>query len=150
MFKRILVPIDGSEHATRAVDIAGSLAGKDGAALTLLHVLTHAGGYSVPKELQAYAKVEHIRITEKDLIESVGQEILGNAARRLRDNGVDAVEERLESGDPASVIAAVAEGSGADLIVMGRRGLGDLGGLLLGSVSHKVAQAVDCSCLTVK
>ena len=88
MFTRILVPIDGSEHATRAVDIAGSLTGQDGVQLTLLHVLTHAGGYSVPKELQAYAKVEHIRVTEKDLIESVGREILGNAAQRLRDQGV--------------------------------------------------------------
>ena len=37
-----------------------------------------------------------------------------------------------------------------DLIVMGRRGLGDLGGLLMGSVSHKVCHLADCACLTVK
>ena len=37
-----------------------------------------------------------------------------------------------------------------DMIVMGRRGLSDLQGLLMGSVSHKVSHLADCACLTVK
>lgn len=150
MFKHILVPVDGSDHANRAVEIASDLATTSGAQLILLHVLTRAGGYNVPKELESYAKVEHIRITEKDMIKSVGQEILANAAKRAREHGGADSAPRLESGDPASRITAVAKENGIDLIVMGRRGLGDLGGLLLGSVSHKVAQAVECCCMTVK
>lgn len=150
MFKHILVPIDGSEHAKRAIGVASDLSKKHGAKLTLLHVLTQVGGYNVPEELESYAKIEHIRVTENDLIESVGQELLANAMQLARDHGASSCDTRLEHGDPASLISAVAGNSDADLIVMGRRGLGDLGGLLLGSVSHKVAQAVDCSCLTVK
>ncbi len=150
MFKHILVAVDGSEHANRAVEVASGLAGQEGAKMTLLHVLTHAGGSQVPRELKSYEQIEHIRITESDLIQSVGQELLANAAVLARDRGGPSCETRLESGDPASRIAAVAKDDAVDLIVMGRRGLGDLGGLLLGSVSHKVAQVVDCSCLTVK
>ena len=55
----------------------------------------------------------------------------------------------LEFGDPAGVLVDYAKAHAIDLIVMGRRGLGDLGGLLLGSVSHKVAQLASCACLTV-
>lgn len=150
MFKHILVPVDGSEHAKRAVEVASDLAKQTGAKLTLLHVLTHVGGYNVPNELQSYAKIEHIRVTEKELIESVGQEVLATAMQLAHDNGASGCKTQLENGDPASQIATAARDGDADLIVMGRRGLGDLGGLLLGSVSHKVAQAVDCSCLTVK
>ena len=55
-----------------------------------------------------------------------------------------------EEGDPARVIAEHAGLHKVDLIVMGRRGLGGLEGLLLGSVSHKVAQLAPCACLTVR
>lgn len=150
MFNHILVPVDGSVHAGRAVEIASDLAKRLDARLTLIHVLTHSGGYSVPEELASYAKIEHIRVTEHDLIQSAGQEILANAKKQVRDQDAGECETVLESGDPASKIAEVAGSKGADLIVIGRRGLGDLSGLLFGSVSHKVAQAVDCCCLTVK
>jgi len=150
MFKHILVPVDGSEHAERAIDIAGDLAQRYGAKVTLLHALTHVGGYQVPKELKAFERIEHMRVTEHDLIESIGQEILAKAEKRTRDHGVKDCTTLLETGDPARLIADTVTGEGADLIVMGRRGLGDLGGLLLGSVTHKVSQAVDCCCLTVK
>ncbi|WP_193367629.1 universal stress protein [Pelagibius marinus] len=150
MFKHILVPVDGSEHAGRAVDIAGDLAQRYGAKVTLLHVLTQAGGYQVPSELLAFEKIEHLRITEHDLIEGAGQEILTKAEQRARNHGAADCATLLESGDPAGHVVQTANGQNVDLIVMGRRGLGDLGGLLLGSVSHKVSQAVDCCCLTVK
>ena len=56
----------------------------------------------------------------------------------------------LAAGDPAKEILNIANEEHADIIVMGRRGLGDLAGLLLGSVSHKVAHLAECACLTVK
>ena len=56
----------------------------------------------------------------------------------------------VHEGDPASAILAVAKEADADLIVMGRRGLGDLAGLLLGSVSQKVTHLAECACLTVR
>jgi nucleotide-binding universal stress UspA family protein len=150
MFKHLLVPVDGSEHAGRAIDIAADLAQRYGAKLTLIHVLTRVGDYRVPEELKAFEQVEHMRVTTHDLIESVGREILEDAEKRARGKGAKDCACVLETGDPARLIEYTAETQGVDLIVMGRRGLGDLGGLLLGSVSHKVAQAVDCCCLTVK
>ena len=56
----------------------------------------------------------------------------------------------LEDGDPASTILRVAKGLDADMIVLGSRGLGDAKGLLLGSVSHKVAHFAECTCVSVK
>ena len=58
--------------------------------------------------------------------------------------------DQIEVGDPAAAILEVAKGRKADLIVMGSRGLGDLQGLLLGSVSHKVGHLADRTCITVK
>jgi nucleotide-binding universal stress UspA family protein len=53
------------------------------------------------------------------------------------------------SGDPAACILEAARNSQARFIVMGRRGLGRLAGLLIGSVSQKVSQLADCTCITV-
>ncbi len=150
MFKHILVCVDGSEHANRAVDVASDLAKSEGAELTLLHAMARAGGTHVPEALESFEKIEHMRITERDVMESVGREILVEAQQRAREKGVATCTTAMEVGDPAKIIVESVARTGADLIVMGRRGLGDLKGLLLGSVSHKVAQAADCCCLTVK
>lgn len=64
--------------------------------------------------------------------------------------GVDHVDTMVRTGPPARTIVHVAEEIGADTIVMGSRGLGDLEGLLLGSVSHKVTTLAKCTCVTVK
>ena len=64
--------------------------------------------------------------------------------------GVKSVRSVVEDGDPARCILDCATRDNADLVVLGSRGLSDLKGLLLGSVSHKVSQLAECTCMTVK
>ena len=66
--------------------------------------------------------------------------------------GANKVETVVHSGNPAVVIVDHIDESmsPSDAVVMGRRGLGDLGGLLLGSVSHRVAQDATCAVITVQ
>jgi nucleotide-binding universal stress UspA family protein len=56
----------------------------------------------------------------------------------------------VKRGQPARTIVSTAEEVQADAIVLGSRGLGDVSGLLLGSVSHKVASLAKCNVITVK
>ncbi len=64
--------------------------------------------------------------------------------------GVKKVESTLERGDAAQAILEQAKKLGVDLIVLGSRGLGNVEGVLLGSVSHKVGQMAPCPCATVR
>lgn len=150
MITKILVPVDGSNHAERAVDFASSLAEEYGAELILLNVMSHAGSSQVPEELKQFAELEHVRITEADVLKSAANEIINNAYQRAVDFGVKKIERDLAVGDPAETIVDHVKGNKVDVVVMGRRGLGRIGSLLLGSVSSKVAQLADCTCITVK
>jgi nucleotide-binding universal stress UspA family protein len=67
-----------------------------------------------------------------------------------RGAGVGDVRTEVKTGQPARAIIKTAEAGGYDTIVMGSRGHGDLEGLLLGSVSHKVASLAKCTVVTVK
>ena len=146
----ILVPTDGSDHARKAVELAADLAQKYEAKLILMHVTAESWSERIPEELRSYAHGEHMDETQRGIMDSVGRQILARAESAARDKGLENVRTLLEVGDVAARILAVAEDEGADLIVMGSRGLGDLAGLLQGSVSHKVTQYARCSCITVK
>ena len=122
--------------------LAGALAGKCGAKLTLLHAQTEIGRGIVPQEFD-------VALTEAEMMRGAGEELLQRAAARAREAGASEVQAVLEIGDPAGILVDYAEANAIDLVVMGRRGLGTLGELLLGSVSHKVTQAVPCACMTV-
>jgi nucleotide-binding universal stress UspA family protein len=130
MFQRILVPSDGSEHALRAVRLAGRLAKEQGATLVLLTVIT------IPQSLVMATGVGDGVIQE--YVDESSGEALGPALAALREMGVDA-EVRIEMGSAAEVILDEVVDLGADLVVMGKRGVGELKGLLLGSVSSRVA-----------
>jgi nucleotide-binding universal stress UspA family protein len=162
MVETILVPTDGSEHADKAVAFAADIAVKYGAGIILLHVLSDPGSGRVPDEMRELGRLEHIRITEHDIrqahiritehdIRQAGaNELLHNADTKAREHGATEIEQVIEVGDPTRHILACAEARGADLIVMGSRGLGDLRGLLLGSVSHKIGHLAKCTCITVR
>lgn len=147
--KRILVAVDGSEPARRAARRAADLAVRYGAELVLVNVLPSGAHEVVPKELADFAEIEHLHLTKGDLLRSVAEQILHQAEADVRELGVAEVRSVVETGDPATAIAELARGEKADLVVMGRRGLGALAGLLLGSVSHKVTQLAPCDCLMV-
>ena len=176
MFETILVPTDGSEHANKAVQLAADIAEKYQARLVLLHVMPKG---PLPDEVLQMARVEHISSgssggsaplspegkfpastilgAESETLEQTGQvlqfladKILADARRVAQDKGVENLSTGIEDGDPAEQILRHAESEGANLIVMGSRGLSDLKGLLMGSVSHKVSQLSPCSCITVK
>ncbi len=150
MFKKIMVPVDGSDHAVRAVALASELALRYGAELIVLHVIKKTGSSLVSKELEFYARVEHITLSELDRLETAANRIVAWAEAQAQQAGVRAVDQITEIGDPGPTIVDCANKNGVDLIVMGRRGLGRMTELLLGSVSHRVAQLADCACLTVK
>lgn len=148
MIKRILVATDGSRHADAALDVAADIAKACNAEVTVAHIMRHAGSGRVPEELRSLAELEHIEITEQQMLRSIGEEIARKAEQRLRAAGVAKVNSRVEVGSPADRIVEIARDIGADLITIGRRGLGGLGSALLGSVSLKVMQSADRPCLT--
>jgi nucleotide-binding universal stress UspA family protein len=176
MLSKILCAIDGSDHAEKAVDWASMLAQKFDAELILLFVVPHR---MAPPELRRMAEAEHVvqrteppappvslqpglpsRWSSEDLSQSaatsatiyqeLGERLVDGARWQAENAGVGKVTGLVEDGDAAHRIVEVAQRENVDLIVMGRRGLGDLKGLLLGSVSHKVAQLATCACLTVE
>ena len=150
MVKIILVPTDGSEHADKAIAFAADIAQKYGAQVSLLHVMRDPGNGRVPEELRGLARLEHVEITERDIRQSAANELLRRAEQRAREHGAERVESVIEQGDPTGRILDCARAREADLIVMGSRGLSDLKGLLLGSVSHKVGHLAKCTCVTVR
>ena len=148
-FKTILVALDGSKHAVSVADAAADLALRCDAKLLILHVVAPIFDGKVRNDLANLARMEHREQTEYEMLQGFGQDIVHSAELSARQKGVTRVEALVEVGDPAGVIVDVARARGADLIMLGRRGLGTLAGLLLGSVSHKVIQVADRPCLTV-
>jgi nucleotide-binding universal stress UspA family protein len=150
MIKNILVPVDGSAHALRAIDFASDIAQKYDAPITLLQVMPRFGSMEIPEQLREYAATENVQVSEHEVLQSAANRILEDAEGRARSNGIVNIQGVAEVGDPARTIVDYAKRHDVDLIVMGARGLGDLAALLLGSVSHKVCHLAECNCVLVK
>ncbi|MEQ6916711.1 universal stress protein [Halomonas aquatica] len=145
MFRSILVPVDGSEHAKKALSVACQLARQEGSSLVLLHIpemLAH--------EATLVWGIGAIAIeASQEQRDSAGRQVMDRAAESARDQGAPHIETMIAQGDPARTILDEAARRGVDAIVMGSRGLGDLKGLVVGSVSHKISHAADCTVITV-
>jgi len=145
--KKILVPIDGSEEAFRAIDLAAELAYKGNAEVVLLNVI---GREQLPDAIRRFAGVEHIDgPPEWQYEQLVAAGVLKAGQQRARDKGIKTIDTRVRHGDSAKAIVEAASDKSIDMIVMGNRGLGSVRGLAFGSVSQKVSQLAPCSVITV-
>lgn len=151
MIKKILVAIDGSDHAWKALDLAIELAKAHQAKLIVLHVTTYE---PIPEALLSYAKVEGLPAEEEMARfrygRTLGDSLTNDAQGRAHAAGLGTVDARTTEGRPASVILETAAAEQVDMIVIGSRGVSEPHALLLGSVSHKVAHLAPCTCVTVK
>ncbi len=140
--RQILVPIDFSDHAKPVMEWARELAKEHGSKLILLHA------YHLPVEFQqlegAYLPPEFWTNVKTE-----AQQSLDEYAAEIGRQGVE-VEAVVREGYPATVIEEEAERLGADLIVIGTRGLSGLKHMLLGSIAERVVQRAPCPVLTVK
>jgi nucleotide-binding universal stress UspA family protein len=136
MLEKILVAVDESQHARKTVPAVVELARTGSGTVRVLHV----------REL-AFARAT----VDDDSVEAAKQ-LVDGVVEELQRAGVTAEGsvQTTTHGSPAATILEQARDFGAGLIVVGSRGLSDLGGLLLGSVAHKVIQLSTCPVLVVR
>jgi len=147
MIKAILVATDASPASNKAIDMAADMAAKYDASLTLLYVIREM---QLPEELRNMAEVEKLAGPRAEVLQFVAGKILNDAQARAKHHGASRVDSITREGDPATAIIEEAERLGVDLVVMGTRGLGQVKGMLLGSVSRKVSNLADVHCLIVR
>ena len=145
--KNILVALDGSESASKALTLAIDLAVRYGATLHLVHVIPRPT--VVSEELREFARTEHVELPVAVAMSPQGQSIVGAGQARATAKGVHSLKTEILIGDPAKRLLEYAGEQAIDLLVVGRRGVSQLRGLLLGSVSSKVTSLPECPVLTV-
>jgi len=143
----VLIPVDGSDNSTRAVDAAcRHLACEQPAMVHLLNVQPPINSGMVKDHLS------------QDLIDKFYQELgetaLEPARARLQEAGI-AYTSHVEVGDVAQTIARYVRDLNCDQVIMGTRGLGSgaigaISGLLMGSIATKVLHLVDVPVTFVK
>lgn len=127
MYKKILLPVDGSEHSSLACHHAVALAVAGGMEIVLLNCYGE-----LPATIGGTARDEIIALAEAE-----GRAILAPCERTCEENKVKH-KSLIWCGGPGRAIVQAAQAEGCDLIVMGSRGLSDFSGMVMGSVSHRV------------
>ncbi len=140
--QKILVPVDFSDHSERALDMAVFLARSLGATLDLLHCCQFTASMIPPYGVVIPEAFDR-SVREAAAIQ------LGQWREKAAAEGVE-VRAGLCSAYPSVGIVDAAEEMGADLIVMGTRGLAGIKHVLLGSVAERVLRQAPCPVVTVK
>ena len=135
MYKRALVPLDGSPVAETILPFILQIAGPLDMDIVLLRVVR-----PTPPTIIEGTKYMEIEDVEARRVEA--EEYLAPVAAELRGKGVR-VSTRVRRGEPAEQIVSAAEHEGADLIAMSTHGRGGLGRLLFGSVAEAVLRHAD-------
>ena len=157
LFDKILVAVDGSEPAYRALDVAVDLADRYSAEMVIVSVVTPLiyplirftstdFPTPVPAIIPAAAAGEYIKE-----LRTQHEKVLEDALKRAKETKPDLkVSTKILEGRPADEIVRFAKEERFDIIVMGSKGLGGIKEIFLGSVSDRVADEASCPILIVK
>ena len=143
---KILLATDGSEEADLAAQSAADLAARTGSEL---HV-THVGEALSHMKYSLGAEVGPLPAGPQELLDKEAKEVLEAQLERMREAGASVTEAHLMSGRADEEIIFRAEQVGADLVVVGSRGLGGIRRARLGSVSDSVVRHTHCPVLVVR
>jgi nucleotide-binding universal stress UspA family protein len=148
LFRKILVPVDGSHSCLHAKMLAASIGRKFNSKITAVHVVSHEFMHPELKaQYQLPSSILH-RIDESYL--EAGKKIIRNAEELFREAGVE-VETRLVTfEDPAEYVLEVVKDEEYDLVIIGNRAQHQAERYSLGSVTEKVARHAECPVLIVK
>ena len=135
---KVLVATDGSKDSMEAGEFVGKMVAEDPELeIHLVTVMDPSIGLTPSVGLGIESGFGVLPRLNEILVESA-QRALDDTEKFLADVGVTVASKRAEWGAPASVICRVAEAEDMDLIVVGSRGMGEIAGLVLGSVSSRV------------
>jgi nucleotide-binding universal stress UspA family protein len=152
MINRILLATDASAASNRALKMAAQFAVLHDAELLIIHVI---------RDMQIPFKIKEIPELEADALASfndaretimrkIAETVLRAAREKAKKAGAKKIETAIGTGDPAISILSFAKRRKIDMIVIGTRGLGKLKSTILGSVSRKVTNNAETSCLIVR
>jgi nucleotide-binding universal stress UspA family protein len=144
-YRTIVVGTDGSERSMRAVERAGALAADGGPRLVIVCAYHSASDREVREAANALREEAYLVIGS-----SPAESSLRTSAGRARSRGARDVVTRAVAGDPPDVLAKMVADVGADLLVVGNRGLNTIVGRLLGSVPSSVARHAGCDVTIVR
>ena len=144
-FHRIVVGTDGSESATQAVIHASRLATAFGATVEIVC------GFQPPdpREIARWIQEAPSDLVGRISGTAAAEQVVEKALEVATAEGAKA-EARFEEGDPAELLIEAAERSGAELIVVGNKGMSGVKRFLLGSVPNKVSHHAPCDVLIVQ
>lgn len=142
MYKKILVPIDGSDSCSNIMDYIKTFGEAYGSKIVLLNV------YGLPM-MTEYNNYPAYPLENAYSIEKQSEEILKRSKALLGDVSFE-IETISEAGNPAATIIDVAEKNECDLIIMCTHGMGTMKRFLLGSVTNKVVHHAHIPVLIVR
>ncbi len=148
MYKKILLPTDGSEYANKAAKQAIWIARQSGAELMVINVIETSSLVGLP--------AEDLIVRIREMLKEEGQKSL----EKISDMVMESKEEDecqkdvklsldIKEGSPSDVIIKTVEREGIDLVVMGTSGKHGLDRFLLGSVTENVVRSASCPVLVV-
>lgn len=178
MIRKIVVALDGSAEAGRALDLAIECAAAFKAELILAHVMSDRALTQGERELarneydadlqQAVLKmpalvalstsstgasdlmIEASHELDRTIRTAIARGVMNQAEQRAKEAQVPTVKTILRDGHPTESLLAIAKEVKPDLFILGKRGLGGFRKLLLGSVSDGVSSSAECSVVTVR
>ena len=139
-FKKILLPVDGSESSKLAKRTAIGLSTTMDAEILLLYVTG-----AIPTIITGKPREEAVKSQQEE-----ADQVLAPYREVLMEHKVNYNEMVVPSFNAGDMICQVARDEGCDIVVMGSRGMGDWKGLMLGSVTHRVLAHCDLPVLVVR
>ena len=152
MINSILVATDASAASNRALKMAVQIAGLHNAELLIIHVIRDM---QIPFDIKEIPELESntfesFNDAREEIMRKIAESVLRNAKEKAEKAGANKVQTAIGTGDPATTILSFAKRRKVDMIVVGTRGLGKLKGTILGSVSRKITNNAETSCLIVR